>query len=641
MHRLRDVAWVFAIAVLMTTVMAWPVVRSPGRVIFGSETVGRHHDPFTVMVQFSTGGAASPYRQPLTDDLGVILARAIGPVAAYNAIVLLSFPLAAAAAFGFARYLLDKRLAAGVAAIIFAFSPVHLAHATYHPHIAQVQWLPLYLVALFFCIDRPRATSAILLVAAFAALWLSNFYGGLIGTALTPVALVAYWGLAAKQPRTPHGLWVPLSAVAFASVAGLVLIRVFAPEALGSQVATADADVAAFGARLRAYVMPPVDQAWIGPAVRRLWERAGVGAGLLEQQISIGYGVLVLVTIALWASMTGRLAARTARVVAMLTIVGGSAIVLSLAVPADAVSTSLAPAAMLHRLAPMFRSYARFGIAVSLATAVLAGVAVEFLVRKSSRPPARRFAALSFAAVLVAAIAVEFAPVPWRSRDVLPTAGHRWLADRTSSVRALDCAKPRVAEASVPWLMGGSLTLMSAPFDGCDDPELVQKLAALRYSHLIEREDAPQFGSGVPYGLALVRSFSDARVYTVTAVAPPILVVARSGFFEATSDLVDAGQWMSDSASWSVRNLADDEPTTALEMDLSAFHQTRLLDVSLDGRLVATLAVEQDRRRYLIGPFAVPRGDHTLVFRSRAPATAAGADQSLTIMVSRWRWVAG
>ena len=35
----------------------------------------------------------------------------------------------------------------------YAFSPFHLAQAAYHPHIAQTQWMPLYLLALWRCLD--------------------------------------------------------------------------------------------------------------------------------------------------------------------------------------------------------------------------------------------------------------------------------------------------------------------------------------------------------------------------------------------------------------------------------------------------------------------------------------------------------
>ena len=69
------------------------------------EIVGRHHDPFTVMKQSERPPSLGVYSQPVTDTAGALLARVSGVVAGYNWLVLLSFPLAAAAAYLLARHL--------------------------------------------------------------------------------------------------------------------------------------------------------------------------------------------------------------------------------------------------------------------------------------------------------------------------------------------------------------------------------------------------------------------------------------------------------------------------------------------------------------------------------------------------------
>ena len=94
-----------SISVVATIVVALPVLLSPRERIFGAEIVGRHHDPLTVIQQFAQGGVQSLYRQPLTDDVGAWLSRVFGPVAAYNVVVLVTFPLAALGAYALARYL--------------------------------------------------------------------------------------------------------------------------------------------------------------------------------------------------------------------------------------------------------------------------------------------------------------------------------------------------------------------------------------------------------------------------------------------------------------------------------------------------------------------------------------------------------
>ncbi len=152
--RIAEVAAVSALATIVTVVIAAPVLRAPSERVFGMAIVGRHHDPFTVMEQFGRPVAVGVYSQPVTDIAGALLSRISGPVAAYNWLVLLTFPLSAAAAYLLARHLTLSPVGATVAAIAYAFAPFHLAHAAYHPHIAQTQWIPLYLLALWRCLDN-------------------------------------------------------------------------------------------------------------------------------------------------------------------------------------------------------------------------------------------------------------------------------------------------------------------------------------------------------------------------------------------------------------------------------------------------------------------------------------------------------
>src|SRR6185436_6768448 len=103
--RLAEAAAVSVLATIVTAAIAAPVLRAPSERVFGMEIVGRHHDPFTVMAQFERPIAIGVYSQPLTDISVALLARVSGGVAAYNWLVLLSFPLSAAAAYLLARHL--------------------------------------------------------------------------------------------------------------------------------------------------------------------------------------------------------------------------------------------------------------------------------------------------------------------------------------------------------------------------------------------------------------------------------------------------------------------------------------------------------------------------------------------------------
>jgi hypothetical protein len=110
-----------ALATIVTAAIAAPVLRAPSQRVFGMELVGRHHDPFTMMEQFERPLAVGVYSQPITDLAGRLLARIAGPVAAYNWLILLSFPFSAVAAYLLARHLLLAPAGAAVAAMAYAF----------------------------------------------------------------------------------------------------------------------------------------------------------------------------------------------------------------------------------------------------------------------------------------------------------------------------------------------------------------------------------------------------------------------------------------------------------------------------------------------------------------------------------------
>ena len=169
------------------------------------EIAGRHHDPFTLMEQFGRPIGVGAFSQPVTDIAGTLVARMSGPVAAYNWLVLITFPLSAAAAYLLARHLALSPVGATVAALAYAFSPFHIAQAAYHPHIAQTQWVPLYLLALWRCLDHASPGAVALLGAATIAVTLSNFYGGLIAAVITPVAVAAYWCFVMPRTGTTNG----------------------------------------------------------------------------------------------------------------------------------------------------------------------------------------------------------------------------------------------------------------------------------------------------------------------------------------------------------------------------------------------------------------------------------------------------
>lgn len=518
--RAIETAAVAAVASIIIAAIALPVLRAPSQRIFGMPIAGHHHDPFTFMQQIDGPIVAGPYLQPATDVPGTMIARAAGPVAAYNWLVLLSFPLAAAAAYLLARHLAIAPPWAAVAAIAFAFSPFHLSHAAYHPHIAQTFWIPLYLLALWRTIDRPAPATMAVLALSVAGVTLSNFYGGLIAAVITPVALSAYWLFAARRaPDAARRVAVTTVCLACLGLAGVAYVTQFAGDVSvnTARYAAAPDDLVRYGARWWSYLMPPAAHPIAGAVVQRAWHGAGVDVGLLEQQVSLGWGFVALAFVAA-AAAVHRPGAAAAKV----------SILVSLAAAAFICSLAGGFGALVHPLVPMFRSYARFGVVVQLMMALLAATGAERLWR-SGRLPAR---AACIALLMLAAAEYVVWP-PSMSRDALPTDAHRWVAARTGRSRVLDCVERGPDASSIQWLTRNQVTSYGEPFLDCTEPDLAAKLAAAGYTHLLVRRASPEgrwlAGRRTPEGLQAAAHFDDSAVYAVAALVPAVRIVSVGG----------------------------------------------------------------------------------------------------------------
>jgi len=639
---------ILALSTIVTVTIALPVLLNPQTVIFGIETVGRHYDPFAVMQQFAQGGARGIARQPLVDDLGAWLAKGIGPVAAYNLIVLATFPATAAATYALARFLTGVHRSSLVAALAFAFAPVHVAHAAYHPHISQVQWIPLYLLALFAAVDRPSLPRLAWLGAAVAALVLSNYYGALIGALVTPVAMVAYWCVMPRERRTWWGLAAPSLLFAALCLSAYTVLRIAHPSFLTEawQPQHQLEALTLYSAKWEAYILPPVDHAVVGPLSRRTWDAKGVDLGLLEQQLSLGVGLLGLAVWGLWRSVRNRNSRPARRTVLMFAVIGAWAYVLSLLPGVDLQGQfGSALRASLQELLPMFRSYARFGIVVALAVAIAAGVAVDdLLTRSQSGSVTTRRIALASTLCLLGMTVLEFAPIPWRSRDVLPTRAHRWLTEQGEAVRVLDCTRFSLADLSVPWLLGShAIEFLWPPFEDCGDPLLVESMVTQGFTHLIVRtaHDADPSGVDAAHGFRLLRDYADSRVYRIPS-AVSVVTYDVEGFYPWEREPA-LRRWMGQDGRWRVRNLIGRPVHATLRVELNAFEHTRTLEVRL-ADVSVKVNVVPERRAYSIGPFLFPAGDSELVFRGLEPATRprdlerSGDSRPLTVMFGAWNW---
>ncbi len=633
-------------ALLITVVIAAPVLLAPSQRIFGADIVGRHHDPFTVMQQFSTPWSLGMYWQPVTDLTGAAIARVTGSVAAYNWLVLLTFPFAALAAYLLARHLEVPWPGALLAALLFAFSPFHIAQAAYHPHIAQTQWLPLYLLALWRCLDDASPVALAWLGAAAVAVTLSNFYGGLIAAVITPIAIASYWLARGRvRPGAARHVAVTVGALASTACAGMGFVAWRASGLLTDRGAVAfpPVDLYVYAAKWWSYLVPPIANPLTGGAALRIWTAAGVGDGLLEQQVSVGWSVaaLGLIAIAVWLRPPRAVGHPRPWAVPVLTTIALAALICSLSPQRSILGVTVyRPSALLYLALPMFRSYARFGVIVQLMAAQLAGMGAAHLLAQRGAWP-RGLAV--FLIVLACAEYVVWPPA--LSRDVLPTEAHRWVMQQRAGLRILDCAPLTPESSSIVWLSAGRIALAREGVDDCAEPRLAAKAAAAGYTHLLVRDSWQRNwlrARGDADGIHDVARFVDADVF---ALSPGNLVYTASaaGFWPREHDEGTTWRWMSDDASWTVVSPLPQSRVT-LAIDLNAFDVARTVDVRLDDATPQTVRVRTHSAEYRIGPMELSAGSHRLTFHAAAPATVAdrvirnGDQRALSIAVGRWRW---
>ena len=376
---------ILAVSAMVTAIIALPVLLNPQTLIFGVETVGRHYDPFVVMQQFAwvarvesptTAGrrpgcmarqrprscrGVQPHRPRHLpgDRRGDVCAGAISdrrpPLVARRRPRL----RVCARACG-ARRLSSAYRAGAMDSVV--------------------------LLALFAAVDRPSLPRLAWLGAAVAALVLSNYYGALIGALVTPVAIVAYWWLMPRERRTWWGLAAPSLLLTALCLSAYTVLRIAHPSFLTEawQPQNQLEALGLYSAKWEAYILPPVDHAVVGPLSRRIWDAKGVNLGLLEQQLSLGVGLLGLAVLGLWRSVQNRNSPAARRTVLIFAVIGAWAFVLSLLPGVDLDGQfGSALRASIQELLPMFRAYARLGIVVALAVAIAAGVAVDDLLTRA------------------------------------------------------------------------------------------------------------------------------------------------------------------------------------------------------------------------------------------------------------------
>lgn len=387
-------------ALLLTVILTWPLALKLGRAgrldsgdaMFSMWNVSwvayaLTNDPANVwnanIFHPHTGTLAFSEANLVAGVLAAPVWLATGnPYATGNAAIVIAFVLSAMAMYGLARHLTGSRAGAALAALLFAFCSYAFSHLA-HIQLLMTFGLPLSLWRMHRLIDAPGVPTAMWLGLALGLQTLACGYYGILG-ALTVSFGLAWFGVWSGTWRTVR-FWATglLAAAIGLAVVAPVLTHYLALQGAGFSRSLDDARI--FSATWRSYLATPqLAYAWVLPWLEH-W-----GEVLFPGGLGIAGALYAL--------------ARTARGTVVSSQAPPRVVGFYAALAALAAWASLGPDASLYEWLynglPFFsflRAPSRFGIEVTLALAVLAGMGLALVERQW--PGRRRTALLTVVAI--------------------------------------------------------------------------------------------------------------------------------------------------------------------------------------------------------------------------------------------------
>lgn len=312
---IKDVALPLAVYLVLFAALTWPLVTSFGRTYWCDEgdgllntwnlrqverwSLGEVPLRFTDALHFPHGTSLAGHTLALLDCLLAIpLARVLGPVGAFDALVLLAF-----VGSGLSAYWLCLAVSGGqrgaslVGGALFGFSSYLFAHAEGHLNLITTQALPLFALALVKLCEKPGAARALLAAGALGLVGLSElsyaFYAGLFA-GLYLVGRVTREGWREwKEPARVRATAV------FTLASGLVALALAWPllSAAAGEELLGRHSSKTYALDLLALAIPGGHWRFAG-ATEWYWSR--LEANIHETSVHLGLGVLALVGIAAW-----------------------------------------------------------------------------------------------------------------------------------------------------------------------------------------------------------------------------------------------------------------------------------------------------------------------------------------------------
>ena len=617
---------------------------------------------FTRMIFYPEG--ADLLGQTLTCTNGLLLlpvTALFGPVAGYNAAVLLSFVLAGMGGYALTLHVTGRPLAAFVGGCVFTFAPFHLTKVwDGQLELSTLQWLPFYLLFLLRCTAgdgrwRDAAAAGVLLAIVGYTSWYYLFFA-----ALASLLVAALW----LPYRAGARVWLlALARLAAAATLAVLLIAPALPSLLGSATELAGPSASAALLPLRSatlldFWLPsnlhPVWGAW-AQSLGAVWH-----ADIAAWNVALGYTPLALALVALvrmrGAAWRWLVLAGAACVLALGPTLNIGPWKTGLPLPYAALA-ALPGGNISHRPS-------HFVVITCVALAPLAGLGLNALLART----AVRWRGWLLAGVLLA-LTWEFLPPRWNLWAPTPHPYYDVLANQPGALLVLPAAaedlRPLIDQMRHGRPLMGGLLARAPSYDPPQAPgmrELWRPEAGPLWMLPTVREDAlttlnyygvtqiviertrMQPGEAAALDSVLAWLLLDAplryedarlRVFQVPAAPPRGFAFFRTGWYPEEADGKHSWRWMRARGEIMLVNPSAVPWPVAVQLGVESYLNPRALDLAVDGAALGRWTIPAQPRHFTrIMHLLLPPGEHRLLLQAPLEAELAPSNRHLGIVLT-------
>lgn len=295
------------------------------------------------------------------------------------------------------HYLTKDKLAATLVAIVYMLLPYHFWQSYQHVALSQIQWLPLYVLALLKLDSNPNFRNSLFAAVSFLLVALSSVYHGYFMVLFT-ISFVIFKIL--YKLLTERKNYLNFNRLKYFSLTLIFIILVISPFAykfyqtrsvtsLGATEAYKRPieNLLGLSARPWDFFIPPSDHPFFGKYEHGLYAKIRtfsndyktISAFLPERIMYVGIPAFLLALVGIYFSLKGR------RKELIIVLLGVSAFLAATAAPPFVIikgKTIYLPSYFFYQVLPIIRVYARLGIVLDLLILLFAGFGFSFLFSK-------------------------------------------------------------------------------------------------------------------------------------------------------------------------------------------------------------------------------------------------------------------